>query len=114
MSKNSYVLAQAYAGVQFWNADKSDLIEIRRPAGQQVVEIPSDIPEKELDRLVGLGAVVKASEEPQEAVPALVLEEPAGNASRDDWAAFADSLGLTVEAGSGREDIKQLVADSRG
>lgn len=112
MSKN-YALAPAYAGVQFWNSDKTDLVEIRRGNGQQVVEIPDDIPAAEAKRLVDLGAIVESDDLDQEPDSDLAVEEPAGNASRADWATYADSLGLTVEAGASRDDIKQLVADSR-
>lgn len=111
MSK--YVLAPAYAAVQYWAADKSDLLEVRRVSGDAVTEVPDDIPAREAERLLKLGAIVESSDaEPAPAEPGGPAE-PAGNASREDWATFADSLGLTVEPGSGREEIKQLVADSR-
>jgi hypothetical protein len=114
MSK-SYVLAPAFAGVQFWNADKSDLVEVRRQPGQKA-EIPADIPAEEAKRLLSLGAIVEPEKvQDEESAPeTLVPEEPAGNASRDEWAKYADSLGLTLEPGMGRDDIKQAVADSRG
>lgn len=109
-----YVLAPAYAGAQYWNADKSDLIEVRKQPGSAHTEIPGDIPDDQAKRLLDLGAIIPASKaETAEAPPAGALEEPAGNAARDDWAAYADSLGLVVEAGSGREDIKQQITDSR-
>lgn len=108
-----YALAPAYAAVQYWSADKSDLLEVRRVSGEAVTEVPDDIPTTEAERLLKLGAIVEASEaEPAPAEPGGPVE-PAGNASREDWVVYADSLGLTVEPGSGREDIKQLVADSR-
>lgn len=109
----SYVLAPAYAGVQFWNDDKSDLMEVRRQPGQQVVEV-EDIPEAQAKRLLDLGAIVEADElDSAQAEAAGLPEEPAGNASRDEWAAYADALGLTLEPGMGREEIKQLISDSR-
>lgn len=109
-----YVLAPAYAVAQYWNADKSDLLEIRKQPGGGQTEVPGDIPEDQAKRLLDMGAIVsasspKASEPPAGGAP----KEPAGNASRDDWASYADALGLVVEQGSGREDIKALIADSR-
>lgn len=111
---SNYVLAQGFAAAQYWNDDKSDLLEIRRESGQPA-EVPADIPKSELDRLVKLGAVVEAdslkAQAPAKSGPA---DEPAGNAGRDEWAKYADSLGLTFEPNAGREDIKKLIADSRG
>ena len=37
-------------------------------------------------------------------------EEPAGNASTDEWREYATGLGIDVPEGAGREDIKALVA----
>ena len=108
-----YALAPAYAGVQFWNDDKSDLIEVRRPVGQQVVEVPDDISDKEAKRLLDMGAIVEASEAEKAPETPGGPVEPAGNASREEWAAYADALGLSVDPGTGRDEIKQLVADSR-
>lgn len=112
----NYVLAQAYAGVQFWNADKSDLTEVRRQPGEQVVDVPTDdIHQKDLYRLLDLGAIVEKGSEDEAAEPPAPESpaEPAGNASTEEWAKYADSLGLVVEPGAGREDIKQQIADSR-
>lgn len=110
-----YVLAPGFAGVQFWNAAGSDLVEVRRPGGAQRVGVPSDIPTAEAKRLLGLGAIVEgeAGSSSESVAPAGRGDEPAKNASRDEWAAYADGLGLTVEAGAAREDIKKLVTDSR-
>jgi hypothetical protein len=108
-----YVLAPAYTGIQYWNSDKSDLVEVRRAPGQEA-EVPSDIPEDEAKRLLKLGAIVEASGAEAESAPEVSSpEEPKGNASRAEWAAYADSLGLTVEPSASREDIKQAISDSR-
>lgn len=108
----NYALASGYLGVQYWNEDKSDLIEIRR-AGEEVTEVP-DIPEGEAKRLLKLGAIVEAKEaKAAEASPAGAADEPAGNAPRDEWAKYADSLGLTVDPAAKREDIKAQIAESR-
>lgn len=37
---------------------------------------------------------------------------PAGNASTEEWAAHAESLGIDVPDDVGRDDIKALVADA--
>jgi hypothetical protein len=108
----SYVLAPAYSAIQFWNSDKSDLVEIRRPIGQETVEVPSDIPSGEAKRLLDLGAIVEAGKQDASESPG-EIEEPAANAGREKWAAYADSLGLTVEPGSDAKAIKQQIADSR-
>lgn len=38
-------------------------------------------------------------------------DRPRGNASRDEWAAYAQSLGIEVPEDAGREEIKALVDD---
>lgn len=37
------------------------------------------------------------------------LEEPAGNASRDEWAAYAESIGVEFDDDAGRNDIRDAV-----
>lgn len=38
-------------------------------------------------------------------------DRPKGNASRDEWAAYADSLGVTYPEGATRDDIRALLED---
>jgi hypothetical protein len=38
--------------------------------------------------------------------------EPKGNASRDEWAAYAEHLGVTVSNDAGREAIKDLIQEA--
>ena len=44
------------------------------------------------------------------AAPAAGSGGPRGNASREDWAAYADSLGVTYDPEAKREDIKEAIA----
>lgn len=47
-------------------------------------------------------------DEPAVSTPA-VLERPAGNASREDWAAYATQEGVELEPDMKRDDIKAAV-----
>lgn len=47
--------------------------------------------------------------EPQEAAPDEVANKPRGNASREEWAKFAEPRGITVTDDMSRDDIKNLV-----
>lgn len=47
-------------------------------------------------------------DEPGEETPA-ALERPAGNASREDWAAYAEQEGVELEPDMKRDDIKAAV-----
>lgn len=44
--------------------------------------------------------------------PADEVEPPAGNASTDEWRAYAESLGIDVDDDAGRKAIKQAVEDA--
>lgn len=41
-------------------------------------------------------------------------QAPKGNASRDEWAAYADSLGVEYDEDAGRDDIKAAVEKHQG
>lgn len=49
--------------------------------------------------------------EPEREAPPAV-EEPAGNASTEEWAAYAAALGVEVPEDAGREAIKDLIAEA--
>lgn len=53
-----------------------------------------------------------AQEPPAGDPPPPAVEEPAGNASTEDWAEFAASLGVEVPEDAGREAIKDLIAEA--
>lgn len=109
---SNYVLAPAYVMVQFWNGDKSDLTEVRREPNQDVVPVEG-ISAEEAKRLLDLGAIVEEGKAAKAEPCTGVVEEPAGNAKREEWVKYADSLGLTVEPNSSREAIRNLIDDAR-
>lgn len=53
-----------------------------------------------------------AQEPPAGDPPPPAVEEPAGNASTEEWAEFAASLGVEVPEDTGREAIKDLIAEA--
>ncbi|KUF07185.1 hypothetical protein [Leucobacter sp. G161] len=57
-------------------------------------------------------AIVPASDAPAEAPaqPAAPVEAPRGNASRDEFAAYATALGIEFDAEASRDEIRALVA----
>lgn len=62
----------------------------------QGAPVPPYIGEDEIERLAADGHIAKMAEEPESGEPA-APEAPKGNASRDEWAAYAASKGAPVE-----------------
>jgi hypothetical protein len=65
------------------------------------------VDDSKVDGLLASGHYVREGDGAPEAAPD--SGAPKGNASRDEWAAYADSLGVEYDEGAGREDIKSAV-----
>jgi hypothetical protein len=63
----------------------------------QGAPLPASIGQDELDRLASEGFIADAAEVEAEAAAPAVDEAPKGNASREDWAAYAKSKGAPDE-----------------
>lgn len=57
-------------------------------------------------RLAGLGVVVEEPDVPERVER---RDRPRGNASREVWAAYAESVGVAVDAGWSRNQIRDAV-----
>lgn len=92
------------------NAGKAD------PHGPEVVS--PEIHASEGTRPVLPGPVGDANEqEVEETVHAaaetdVTLDRPSGNATRDEWAAYAAAVGIDVDDTMGRNDIRDAVQDA--
>lgn len=65
-----------------------------------------------------LASAESAAPEPVAQVPELpadteTMQPPKGNGSREDWAAYADSLGVAYDADAKRDEIRDLVNESQ-
>lgn len=68
------------------------------------------VDDSKVDGLLASGHYVREGDgAPQAAPDSGDSGAPKGNASRDEWAAYADSLGVEYDEGAGREDIKAAV-----
>lgn len=101
--------------------DPKVLARLRRLAHLGVV-VPDDTPSgrrsgprsgsKAGQGATGKGKAPEPATTPQKPAdgPESGVSEPKGNASRDEWAAYATHLGLEVSEDAGRDAIKELVA----
>lgn len=66
--------------------------------------VPAGVAEKSIDHLLSLGFIESDGEDEGES------GQPKGNASREDWAAYAESIGIAVPEDAKQKDIRDLVA----
>lgn len=75
---------------------------------------PGQIPPAEVAELITNPKVWDGDEDTKHPAEPTALERPAGNASREKWAAYASQEGLEVTDDMQRDDIKAAFDQSKG